>query len=448
MSLPDLNKTFYEKTKSVSERTRKKLVTFERKKFEMADKQPDGASTSDTAKGSKKNPSKNEIESPPRSESECESEIDEKNSTEESEKETKEKKQKQKKDKKDKKKKKPKDDSDESSDDDDKQSYSNKAIGKMLAEMLKHIRRPYDDRSKVDAVRACKNSIIPFARTNIGNFVDSVKSVLRQVGDDPEDITEVLNYAKQRVVGSNRIENMPSYSSMEELEKDLFMEFKPQRDEATVYTAICGLIQGEKEDVASYAKRAEALKHELGYAIRADAAKKNLTKDYTLLRIESVEEVTTSKFYTGLKPGVLQITKKGATTLPAAIEDALGAEANFKMLGLVRVGGQERSQQSYNNKKGKSGESKPNYQNKTSNAKAEGLCFNCNKKGHMKKDCRSAPRESGNYQKGGQNSQGQKSSNQGYNQSQPGPSNQGQQPKNGQQGSTASTSTLEVYRNA
>ena len=250
-----------------------------------------------------------------------------------------------------KKRRKKKDDSDESSD--EEQSYSNKSIGKMLAEMLKHIRRPYDDRSKVDAVRACKNSIILFTRNNIGNFLDSVQSVLRQVGDDSEDITEVLNYAKQRVVGSNRIENMPTYSSMEDLEKDLFTEFKPQRDEATVYTAICSLIQGEKEDVASYAKRAEALKHELGYGIRADASKKNLSKEYTLLRIENVEEKSITKFYTGLKPGVLQITRKGATTLPAAIEDALGAEANFKMLGLVRVGGKNKSQQQYNNKKGK-----------------------------------------------------------------------------------------------
>ena len=253
--------------------------------------------------------------------------------------------------------------SDDTSDDDGKKEepFSNKSLGKILLKILMELKKSTSNSAKRDAVRACQNLIIPFSRTNIGNFIDSVKLVLKQVGDDQETVTDVLNYAKQRVVGSNRIENIPSYSTIEEFENDLFTEFKPQRDEATLHMAICSLVQGEKEDVTSYSKRTEALKHEFGYTIRADASKKNLTKAYTLPRLANVEEMTITKFYIGLKPEVLKITKKRATTLSAAIEDALGAEANCAMLGLMRVNAQKRGGAA-----GKSDKTKPNFSNKNS----------------------------------------------------------------------------------
>lgn len=271
-----------------------------------------------------------------------------------------------------------------------------KTIARLRGEVAKFRANSTQKMETSNPFALCKAAIVPFKKENVANFIDSVKMAIAQLKNDEVAIRLALQYAKQRVIGCDKI-TLGEFDSVEEFERVLLLEFKPAKDEATLTTELCRVAQKREENVEVFSKRVEKLKEQLSYAIRCNVAKNQQSAEYLKQRVIDTEKLAITKFLDGLKAGVLERTRKVDSSLPLAIEAALAAEANFATVENVRRG--EPTHHGGNHRSNNNNNKKPNQkpgQQTTSGASTSasestrfnGVCSFCKKYGHKKADCR------------------------------------------------------------
>lgn len=249
-------------------------------------------------------------------------------------------------------------------------------------------------------VSICKNTIIPFDKDNVANFIDSVKLAADQCKRDQ--LPFILNYSKQRVKNGG-IFSEKNYVRMRDFRNNLLLQFKPTKDESTLMAEAFNLNQKFNEEVSNYAVRARVIREELCYAIKHNGLRSGQSQGYISMKISESEKTIVSRFKNGLRQGLIERVNHADTdTLPTMIEKSLAAEACFKSMMQERKVEKMKDEEKQKPEKKKFDKDSPkkfskfgnNNENSDNDSEEKKVkCFNCQGFGHIAKSCKNPRKE-------------------------------------------------------
>lgn len=215
-------------------------------------------------------------------------------------------------------------DTESEDEDEDERKMAEQQIA-LLTSLMEKMVAVQESAASRSVTNSCRNTIIPFKKDNVRNFLHSVNQTYKEFEGHEDAQLKVIEYAQSRIDTNVEI-CQKTYTSFESFKTDVLNQFKPKEDVCQLGQQIMMLQQRPDETIKKFGERAILLKDKYEDALFATYELKGAKLDE--IRLAESEELVTRHFMLGLKSNVRDFIRGEPESLSKAVTAASTAEAS------------------------------------------------------------------------------------------------------------------------